>query len=90
MKDFPDIKPGQIALLWADSNTGIVLDKNFNTAFDNIQSAYIIFNSENEAMEYAKQTFKTRNNVECIIYTHDKKVVHILESDNNNAWTKRV
>ena len=50
MEKFPNLNSNQVAMVFADPNTGHVLDVKFNLAINKDQSCYLIFNSKIEAV----------------------------------------
>ena len=53
--NFPKIKESEYAILIADSNTGIILDVDFNIYIDNNQAIYRIFSSIDEVKEFIEE-----------------------------------
>ncbi|WP_199141764.1 hypothetical protein [Pedobacter sp. ASV12] len=83
---FPKLKEGQVALLVADRNTGIVLNENFNYATDASQKVYRIFENTDEALKYAKSLIFERNSVECYINESENKLLYFLDIENVNTF----
>ncbi|KIO76014.1 hypothetical protein TH53_17505 [Pedobacter lusitanus] len=54
MEKFPQLKDRQVALLRADINTGIVLDRNYIYATTSDQEVYTVFDDINSAIRSAK------------------------------------
>jgi hypothetical protein len=82
MEKFPLLKNGQVALLRADINTGIVLDKNYIYATTPDQEVYVVFDNIDLAIEFAKLIITERNDIECGIYGNDS--VPLLNLDRYN------
>ena len=82
MEKFPNLNSNQVAMVFADPNTGHVLDVKFNLAINKDQSCYLIFNSKIEAIEYASQIV-LNNNVECVVYDSQQNVLSIIEKNGN-------
>ena len=78
MENFPNLKAGQVALLRAETNTGIVLDEKFKRATKEEQKAYTIYNDVNDAILAAQNIIVERRDIECAIF------------DQNNAFIKRI
>lgn len=79
---FPKLKQGQVALLVADRNTGIVLDENFKYARDPLQKVYKIFSSSYDALEHGKELITENNSLECYIYESEDKLPSFLDIEN--------
>ncbi len=73
--NFPKIKESEYAILIADSNTGIILDVDFNIYIDNNQAIYRIFSSIDEVKEFIEEILKEKENIEIIVYDNNKNVV---------------
>ena len=73
--NFPKIKESEYAILIADSNTGIILDVDFNIYIDNNQAIYRIFSSRDEVKEFIEEILKKKENIEIIVYDNNKNVV---------------
>jgi len=73
--NFPKIKESEYAILIADSNTGIILDVDFNIYIDNNQAIYRIFSSIDEVKEFIEEILKKKENIEIIVYDNNKNVV---------------
>lgn len=84
MEPFRDLKGNQVALIRCQFATGHVLDESLSPAMSANQKMYTIFSSVGEALTYAKDIIKDRNDVECVIYDKDKKVVQYLNCENTH------
>ncbi|QHN65426.1 hypothetical protein [Bergeyella cardium] len=73
--NFPKIKESEYAILIADSNTGIILDVDFNIYIDDNQAIYRIFSSIDEVKEFIEEILKEKENIEIIVYDNNKNVV---------------
>lgn len=73
--NFPKIKESEYAILIADSNTGIILDVDFNIYIDNNQAIYRIFSSIDEVKEFIEEILKEKENIEIIVYDNNRNVV---------------
>lgn len=82
MEKFPQLKDGQVALLRADTNTGIVLDKDYIYATTSDQEVYTVFDNIDSAIIFAKAVISERKGIECGIYGNDPVALLILTSDN--------
>ena len=82
MEKFPQLKNEQVALLRADINTGIVLDKDYIYATKSDQEVYAVFDHIDSAIEFAKSIISERSDVECGIYRNDPVALLILTRDN--------
>ncbi|MBB6499993.1 hypothetical protein [Pedobacter cryoconitis] len=78
MQKFPELRKQQVALMRADTLTGHVLDDEFILALNNVQKVYTIFDNVELALEYAKSIILENQNIECIIYGSNEKVLHYL------------
>ena len=81
MEQFPELINGQVALLRADINTGIVLDEEYKYATKPDQRVYTIFNGIDEALGFTKQILVENKKIECVIYAFDQKVLHYLQPE---------
>ena len=75
MEKFPKIECGQVALMRADKNTGIVMDEKFEHALTDEQKVYTVFDSHDSAIEYAKRISSERKYVEIVIYGQNMEVL---------------
>ncbi len=82
MEKFPELKNEQVALLRADINTGIVLDKNYIYATKSDQEVYAVFDHIDFAIKFAKSIILERNDIECGIYGNDPVALLTLTHDN--------
>jgi hypothetical protein len=67
--EFPILKPNQYALIHAEVKTGHVLLLNGKLHLGSGE-AWLIFNSLNEAMEYAEKKVLDSPEIECGIFNH--------------------
>lgn len=79
MNNFPNIKPNQVALLYADRNTGIILNRNFKYNINSNELEFTIFNSKIEADIFCKKIVELNPSIECNIYNDTKE--HICRID---------
>ena len=80
MRQFPILKENEVVLVRADYNTGIVLDENFIYATNDNQKVYTIFNTLEDAKEYAKKLLLKNKEFEFVIYNRKKEVIiHIRD-----------
>jgi hypothetical protein len=86
MEKFPLLKNGQVALLRADINTGIVLDKNYVYATTPDQEVYVVFDNIDLAIEFAKLIIMERNDIECGIYGNDPVALLTLNRYNISSY----
>lgn len=82
MEKFPQLKDRQVALLRADINTGIVLDKNYIYSTTSDQEVYAVFDD----IDSAKAIIAERKDIECVIYGNDPVAVLILTRDNVDLY----
>jgi hypothetical protein len=82
MEKFPQLKNQQVALLRADINTGIVLDKYYAYATNSNQEVYAVFDHIDSAIRFAKSIISERSDIECGIYGNDPVALLILNRDN--------
>ncbi|WP_348621845.1 hypothetical protein [Pedobacter lusitanus] len=82
MEKFPQLKDRQVALLRADINTGIVLDRNYIYATTSDQEVYTVFDDINSAIRSAKAIIAEKKDIECGIYGNDPVALLILTRDN--------
>lgn len=64
---FPQMKQGEVALIFADINTGIVVDANFDIIQDG-QPMYTVFDNIDKATAYAKGILHKNPKLEFVIY----------------------
>ncbi|RZL37984.1 MAG: hypothetical protein EOO96_03885 [Pedobacter sp.] len=86
MEKFPELKNEQVALLRADINTGIILDKDYVYATTINQEVYTVFDNVKSAIKFAKSIISERNDVECGIYGNDLVALLILTRDNIGSY----
>jgi len=86
MEKFPLLKNGQVALLRADINTGIVLDKNYVYATTPDQEVYVVFDNIDLAIEFSKLIIMERNDIECGIYGNDPVALLTLNRYNISSY----
>ena len=79
MIKFPDLKSNQIALLRAEIATGHVVDDKYNLVVNEDQTVYSIFESEKEALDVAKRIVNGNENIECVIYGPNEKMLYQLD-----------
>ena len=72
---FPLLAHEQVALMWVDFNTGIVLDNLYKYATREDQKVYTIFVDVKEALNFAKTAILEMKSIECTIYDKNQKVV---------------
>ena len=82
MKNFPQLTSQQVALVRADFKTGEILDAAFSPAVNEIQEVYTIFNSQAEAVEYAKSLINDRPDIECVIQGPNEELLKYLTPEN--------
>lgn len=70
---FPDLQNGQVTLLRAEINTGVVLDEDFKSAISSSQKVFSVFDTSNDAIDFANSIIKNRKDIECNIYERDEK-----------------
>ena len=77
--NFPNLETKQIAILYAERNTGIVLNKDlkYNTNSQNLE--YIIFDSIDEAKIFCSNKIKEPPHIECNFF--DSKNNQFLRID---------
>ncbi|TCC90195.1 hypothetical protein EZ428_13000 [Pedobacter frigiditerrae] len=86
MEKFPHLKNEQVALLRADINTGIVLDKDYIYATTEVQEVYTVFDNIDSAIKFAKSIISERNDIECGIYGNDPVAFLTLTRDNIDSY----
>ena len=86
MEEFPLLKAEQVALLRADINTGIVLDKNYVYATMPDQEVFVIFDNIEYAIKFAKAIISEKKDIECVIYKDNSVALLILDRDNINLY----
>lgn len=79
MNNFPKIESQQVALLYADRNTGIILNENLKYNLNSNEFEFIIFNSKIEADIFCKEIVELNPNIECNMYNYKKE--HICRID---------
>jgi len=79
---FPELNEGEVALMMADRNTGIVLNEDFKYATDPSQKVYRIFDNIDDALEYAKVLIAEKKTVECYVYERGEKLLYFLDIKN--------
>lgn len=86
MEKFPELKNEQVALLRADINTGVVLDKDYIYATTISQEVYTVFDNVDSAIKFAKAIMLERYDIECGIYGNDPVALLILTSNNIGSY----
>ena len=78
-ENFPIIEKNQVAVLYADYNTGIILNTNLKYNLNQKALEYLLFNSLDDAKIHCFEKIKAHPNIECIIY--DWKAKELLKID---------
>lgn len=86
MEKSPKLEGEQVALLRADINTGIVLDKNYVYATTPDQEVYVVFDNIESAIKFAKIIISERNEIECGIHGQDPVAFLILNRYNIDSY----
>ena len=81
-QQFPKLQEEQVALLRADTNTGKILDKDFQYAINFNQNIYTIYASPIEGINAAKLIIEVRPDVECYIHNKDEELISFLDHTN--------
>jgi hypothetical protein len=82
LEKFPGLKSGQVALMRADINTGIVLDDQYHYATTPMQHVYTVYASSEEGLRSAKAIVIERGNVECVLYDEGEKLLYYITPQN--------
>lgn len=83
---FPNLEDEQVAVAFADVNTGIVLNDKFEYAIGNTQKVYSVFNLVDEALQFAKAVLSERKNVECLIFGKDEKLLFFINPEKITSY----
>ncbi len=75
MESFPELKKNQVALIRADKKNGHVLDEQLVLAVDKYQKVYTVFESLNEAKNFAEIFLTTNQDIELVIYSSNEEVL---------------
>ena len=85
--NFPKLNINQIAVLYSEITTGIVLNNDLKYNLDDSKFEYLIFSSLDEAKKYCDQKVKEFPGIECNLYNSTYK--HILRIDvKKTEWFK--
>lgn len=68
MNCYPSLKPNEVALMFCEVATGHVLDIHFELRISDKQEVYVVFESLDAAIGFAKKTIEERPTIECNIY----------------------
>ena len=80
MQKFPELKNNQVALLRADTRTGIVVDEMLSPVINDEQIVYTILDSYYEALKIAESIIENEDNVDCLIYGKNQDVLFTLST----------
>jgi hypothetical protein len=80
MKKFPNLNDKQVAVVFADANTGHVLDDEFNLAINENQNVYSVFETLEDALISINQAFNININIEAIVYNQQRNVLYCLNN----------
>jgi hypothetical protein len=75
MENFPQIRENEFALMFADRNTGILLDEKFMWNFHMDKKVYKIFNSFEKVKEYVEPIISSRSDIDYVVYDCDENVI---------------
>lgn len=78
---FPTLKDYEFTVLMANSETGVVLDINFNIYQNNLenQNIYSIFESIEEAKAFVNRISVEHEKIEFIIYNSKQEVAEFIK-----------
>jgi hypothetical protein len=88
MREFPELKNNQVALLRVDAETGSIIDETLNLATNDKQKVYTIFNSYYDALTIAKSIMSKEKNTECTIYGKNQEVLFTLSAEIGKAFNE--
>ena len=71
----PRIPEGQVYLVYAESATGIILNKDGSYNTSSSQEYYEIFENIEVAKQFIKENYKEGKAIEVLIYNHEKKFI---------------
>ena len=87
LEGFPKLKKDQVALMRVENSTGIVLDDYLKWATAKTQKVYTIYDNVQDALNTAKLIVQQKENVECIIYEVNEKMLYMITPQNINSLT---
>lgn len=83
---FPSLLDTQVALIRAEYNTGIVVDKNYARAMGDNQQVYTVYSNSNEALRVAIDIVQSHPHIECCIQRVGEELVHYVHQNNVNDF----
>jgi thymidine phosphorylase len=83
---FPFLLDAQVALIRAEYNTGIVVDKNYARAMGGNQQVYTVYSNSDEALQAAIDIVHSHPHIECCIQRVGEELVHYVHQNNVNDY----
>lgn len=77
--NFPKIEKDQIAILYTERSTGIVLNIDLKHNANSSKFEYVVFNSLGEAKTHCFQKIKEFSNIECNLYDSTNKEIMVID-----------
>jgi hypothetical protein len=79
---FPSLLDTQVALIKAEYNTGIVVEKNYARAMGDNQQVYTVYSNTDQALKAAIDIVHTHPHIECWIQRVGEELVHYVHQNN--------
>lgn len=81
---FPSLLDTQVALIRAEYNTGIVVDKNYAKAMGDNQQVYTVYSNTDQALKAAIDIVHSHPHIECCIQRVGEELVYYVHLNNVN------
>lgn len=82
MERFPVLESNQVAMVTANVNSGQILNLDLLPDKQNGRGVYAIFNSAQDALNYAKSIITEKKYIECVIQGPDQETVYYITPKN--------
>ena len=75
LRKFPEIEHKQFVVVFADTNTGTILNLQLKWSVDPTEQVYLIFNNLIDAENHCKKVISENRNIEYHIYDYNENKV---------------
>jgi len=80
MDEFPEINVNQCVIMYSEVKTGTVIDINKNIYISGKHKIYYIYNSFNQALDYANDFCRKNIDVEITIFDNNRNVLKFIRN----------
>lgn len=77
--DFPKLQEHQVAIIMAQSSTGIILNEKLEVDISDGRDIYIVFENFENAKNYINDIKKSRTDIEFVIYDKGGLVLEFIK-----------